>query len=56
MTGLMEQTLTKRGLSLQKASYDAANPNSWVNAVAPLINPTQSQDGSSATPIPQTAL
>lgn len=55
MTGLMEQTLTKRGLSLQKASYDAANPNSWVNAVAPLINPTQSQDGSSAPPIPQTA-
>ena len=54
MTGLMEQTLAKRGLSLQKASYDAGNPNSWVAAVAPLINPTQNQNGSNATPIPQT--
>lgn len=54
MTGLMEQSLVKRGLSLQKASYDARNPNAWVTAVAPLINPTQAQDGSSATPIPQT--
>lgn len=55
MTGLMEQTLAKRGLSLQKASYDARNPNAWVAAAAQLINPTQAQDGSNATPIPQTA-
>lgn len=55
MTGLMEQALAKRGLSLQKASYDAGNPNSWASAVAPLIKPTQNQDGSNAVPIPQTS-
>lgn len=53
MTGLLEQSLAARNMVLQKASYDPANPSSWSEAVAPLINATQAEGRS--TPLPQTA-
>lgn len=53
MTGLLEQSLAARNMVLQKASYDPANPGSWSDAVAPLINAVQAEG--SGTPIPQTA-
>ena len=53
MTGLMEQSLFKRNMALQKASYNPADPTSWSTAVAPLIN-AKTPEGSS-TPVPQTA-
>ncbi|WP_165174531.1 hypothetical protein [Desulfovibrio sp. ZJ369] len=53
MTGLLEQSLAARNMVLQKASYDPANPSSWSDAVAPLINAAQAEG--SGAPIPQTA-
>lgn len=52
MTSLMESSLQKRGLGLQKATYDARNPSSWTASAAQLVNPTQAEDGN--TPIPHT--
>ncbi|MGE9986059.1 hypothetical protein [Desulfovibrio sp. SGI.169] len=53
MTGLLEQSLTRRNMPLHKAAYDPADASSWSTAVAPLINPTQA--GGNGTPVPQTA-
>ena len=53
MTGLLEQSLYKRNMALQKASYNPADSTSWSTAVAPLIN-AKTPEGSS-TPVPQTA-
>lgn len=53
MTGLFEQSLYKRNMPLQKASYNPSDPTSWSSAAAPLIN-AQTPEGS-RTPIPQTA-
>lgn len=53
MTALMERSLQKKGIALQKAGYDGRNPSTWTAAAVPLINPTQSEDGN--TPIPHTA-
>lgn len=53
MTGLMEQSLAKRNMLLQKASYNPADSPSWSDAVAPLIN-AQTPEGSK-TPVPQTS-
>ncbi|MDD4701615.1 MAG: ABC transporter substrate-binding protein [Desulfovibrio sp.] len=53
MTDLMEQSLFKRNMALQKDSYNPADPTSWSTAVAPLIN-AKIPEGSS-TPVPQTA-
>ncbi len=53
MTGLMEQSLASHNMLLQKASYNPADPTSWSDAVAPLIN-AQTPQGSK-TPVPQTS-
>ena len=53
MTGLLEQSLYKRNMPLQKASYNPSDPTSWSSAAAPLIN-AQTPEGS-RTPVPQTA-
>jgi len=53
MTGLMEQSLASQNMLLQKASYNPADPTSWSDAVAPLIN-AQTPQGSK-TPVPQTS-
>lgn len=52
MTGLMEDSLAKRQISLKKASYNPSSSASWSAAVRPLINPVKV--GPKATPVPQT--
>lgn len=52
MTGLLEQSLARRDMVLQKAFYDRNDSTSWSTAVAPLIN-AQVAEGST-TPVPQT--
>lgn len=53
MATLLEQSLAKQNILLQKATYNPADVNAWTSAVAPLIN-ASTPEGSS-TPIPQTA-
>lgn len=52
MTGRLEQSLAARNLLLQKATYNKADPTSWSDAVAPLID-AQTPAGA-ISPIPQT--
>lgn len=52
MSELMEQSLSKRNIPLQKASYNPRAPQSWAAALKPLISPRFSEDGH--TIVPQT--
>lgn len=52
MSSMLEKTLAKRHISLQKASYNPSAPATWSGALKPLINPATPEGGSQ--PVPQT--
>lgn len=52
MTEIMEKTLQKRQIPVQKASYTPGAPATWRASAAQLINPRRGGDG--RTPVPQT--
>ena len=53
MVGLLEQTLAKRNMILQKGTYTPGNSTSWSDAAARLLNPVTN---AGTTPVPQTTL
>lgn len=52
MTGILAQSLGQRHIPLRQATYKAADPTSWSDAVAPLINAVVAEGRN--TPVPQT--
>ncbi len=50
MTEMMEQTLKKRNIPLQKAGYNPKAPQTWAAALQPLILPRKSEDGRAVVP------
>ena len=54
MVGLLEQTLAKRNMILQKGTYTPGNSTSWSDAAATLLKPVT--NAGSTTPVPQATL
>lgn len=53
MTQILEDELSRKNMTLTKASYNPSSPSSWSDAAAVLIKPGTATDGK--TPVPQTA-